>query len=292
MYTDDNYNPLFELVYEEEQCREGALTECKEFLNKGDGFKFFHMNICSLRAKHNELEILFESLNCDFDCIILTEAHINAELMNIHQYSFHGYTPYCTVHNTRKTDGVAVYIKSDLEHSVEEIKIRDANCLFVKIKKDKKVYSCTSIFRSPSGKVDEFLINLENILSTKRSEDGLKILTGDINLDLLNKKSPKVQSYLNLLCEHGFIALINKPTRVKTKGQKKSKTCLDHIFAGPQVDNSFKTFILHSTTSDHYSTIFKIEMSTERKPETIKYITSSKINEDELLKKNSSRKME
>lgn len=114
------------------------MTDCKKFISEISGFKLFHMNVCSIRAKHNELVALFHSLQGDLDCIILSEAHINTELMNINQYSFEGYKAYCTENNIWKTDGIVIYVKSSLEHSIEEVILRDANCLQVKITKNKK----------------------------------------------------------------------------------------------------------------------------------------------------------
>lgn len=98
----------------------------------------FHMNICSLRKKHLELTALFEILKGDFDCIILTEAHLKPGLnvkQYVKQFGFEGYESYGSEHNVRKTDGVVCFVKSSLEHEVKEINIADANCLLVEVKK-------------------------------------------------------------------------------------------------------------------------------------------------------------
>lgn len=284
MQTENNLNPLFELAYEEDRCEEGSLDQLKDFLNN-EGMKLFHMNVCSIRSKHNELTQLFAGMQGEFDCIVLTEAHINTELMNIAQYSFQGYKPYCTQNNVRKTDGIAVYVKSCLEHTVEEIIIKDSNCILIKIKKLNKIYSTLAFYRSPSGKIDTFLVDFEKVVRDSNKQNEIKILTGDINIDLINKKSSKVQKYLNIMCEHGYMPLLNKPTRVKEKRGKISKTCLDHIFAGPQIDDSFKTFILNSSTSDHFSTILNIKINTNSPPNIANYHTISNINENQLINK-------
>lgn len=248
---------LFDLVYEEDRAKEGTLDECKLFLSEKRGFSIFHMNVCSLRAKHTELIVLFKALQKDFDCIILTEGHIDTEKMNIDQFGFDGYQAYCSQINIRKTDGIVIFVKTSLEHNIEEVEVNNANCMLVQIKKQNKLFSCLAIYRSPSGKIDTFLSDLSNILASKRQDNMIKIITEDININILDKNSKKVQQYLKLMCEHGYMSLVNKPTRVS----KKTKICIDHIFVGPCVDDSHSTFILQGKTSDHFSTLLNIELA-------------------------------
>lgn len=129
-----NYNPFFDLVFEEDEANEGTIDQCKNYLSEIKGFKLFHMNVCSLRAKHSELTVLFQALKGDFDCICLTEAHINSNF-NVNQFGFTGYEAYCTKYNTRKTDGVSVFVKTSLDHEIQEIKITDTNCIKIQMKK-------------------------------------------------------------------------------------------------------------------------------------------------------------
>lgn len=65
-------NPLFELNLEEDQAREVDLQNFTKLIKKGtNSLNIFHMNVCSLRAKFNQLEILFNMMSEAFDCIIL-----------------------------------------------------------------------------------------------------------------------------------------------------------------------------------------------------------------------------
>lgn len=278
MENNNNYNPLFEMVFEEDMSKEGPLEDCKKFLQKTKGFKLFHMNVCSVRAKHNDLTALFNALKGDLDCIVLSEAHINTDRININQFSFDGYTAYCSQYNVRKTDGLAIYVKSSLEHSIEEIKAKDANCIHIKIVKNKKLFCCTTFYRSPNGVIDNFLTELTNILETKKQDNAYKIMTGDMNINLLDQKSMKVQKYLNIMSENGYMSLINKPTRVSNK----SKTCIDHLFVDPQVNEAAESFILQSSTSDHYSTILSVEIKGENNVRETEYFSFSEINENKL----------
>lgn len=278
MQSNNNYNPLFDMIFEEDQTKEGSIDDCKIFLSEYKGFKLFHMNVCGLRSKHSELVALFHALQADFDCIALTEGHINTEVMNINQYSFTGYNAYCSKYNTRKTDGVAIFIKSSLEHTVREIKMKDANCMHVELIKDKTKISCTAIYRSPSGKIENFIGELSNTLSQLGQRRGIGILTGDININLIDSKSLLVQQYLNLMSENGYMCLIKKATRVT----KKSKSSIDHIFVKKDIDNSLGTFILHSNTSDHFSTLLNLDLISQNEADKSKYTTYTETNYEQL----------
>lgn len=127
MVFDDN-NPNFEIVYEEDGTTVGSLSDCKNFLTNIPGdLKVFHMNVCSINKKFNELLITFRDLP-DFDCIVLTECHIKIDIP-LDFYTINGYKTYRTENNKRKTDGIIVYIKTELEPLVKEIKLTDCNCL-------------------------------------------------------------------------------------------------------------------------------------------------------------------
>lgn len=96
----------------------------------------------------------------------------------------------------------------------------------------------------------------------------------------MDKHSDKVQTYLNMITERGYMPLINKPTRVG----KKSSTCLDHIMIGPKVTKQMETFILQSSISDHYATILKIysdKQSATHNSET--HITKIEIQYENLI---------
>lgn len=100
MVLEDN-NPNFEIVYEEDETRVGSLIECKDFLTNIPGeLIFFHMNVFSINKKFNDLVITFRDLP-DFDCIVLTECHINEDVP-LDLYTINGYKTYCTELNVRR----------------------------------------------------------------------------------------------------------------------------------------------------------------------------------------------
>lgn len=139
------------------------------------------------------------------------------------------YSIYQTLKNKRKTDGIAIYVKSALTHEKEEIKLTDCNCYVVRIIKDNRKFTCISFYRSPNGKIDIFLQELKTVLQKYQDNNETNFIIGDMNIDtsISGNRSAKVEEYLHLLAEYGYICLVNKPTRVA----KNSATCIDHIFS-------------------------------------------------------------
>lgn len=102
--------------------------------------------------------------------------------------------------------------------------MENCTCLELKFLVDKKLFSCIAIYRSPSGGIERFIEQLEQVLEGERDSD-LKILTGDININIRNLNNNQVDDYLNLLSINGYLFQHNKITRV---GRITEGTCLDH----------------------------------------------------------------
>lgn len=83
------------------------------------------------------------------------------------------------------------------------------------------------------------------------------------------------------MTELGFMSLINKPTREKDG----SKSCLDHYFVGPKLNENYKTFIAHTSISDHYSTILKVRKPSRTDENKVcEYLEISTLNAENLEK--------
>uniref|UniRef100_A0A8D9E8T8 Endonuclease/exonuclease/phosphatase domain-containing protein n=1 Tax=Cacopsylla melanoneura TaxID=428564 RepID=A0A8D9E8T8_9HEMI len=279
-------NPNFEIIYEEDKVEEGDLEACKNFLSTNSELKLMQMNVCSIRSKYNRILVMLKTIS-DLDCMIFTEAHLknfsHVELLSIENYSLHN-----TTHHVRKTDGIVVFMRQGISHNIKEFIISDGNCLQIDFETGNKKFICLAIYRSPNGKQDKFLNELQIILDKMNQTclpNTCKLLVGDINIDLLKNKCKIVNQYKNIMAEAGFISLINKITR----SHKDANSCIDHIFIGPQKDVNCNTFILQSTISDHFTTLLNIKKDpehnqTKKKPNSEEYMENKKINFDNLLK--------
>jgi Endonuclease/Exonuclease/phosphatase family. len=201
--------------------------------------------------------VLLKALKGDFDCIIFSEAHLKNREENIDlcDLEIGDYKIYNTKNNKRKTDGVVVYIKKNLKHTVEEINTTDYNFLSLKIYKYNKEFIIHAIYRSPNSNLPIFLEEIKQILPSAIDNNKVKILTGDININIQNNND-NTQEYLNILAEKGYKSLVNCATRVT----ETTESCLDHIFAGPikSINENFSSFMLYNSTTDHYPVILKI----------------------------------
>lgn len=273
-------NVLFELNYEEDRALEVDLDTFTKYITTGnEGLKIFHMNVCSLRAKYHQLEILTHIMKNVFDCIVFSETHLKEEI-NLNQFSLGDYCIYQTKQNTRKTDGLVIYVRSTLVHEVSEVKLTDCNCMILKIKKFNKHFTCTSFYRSPNGKVDVFLSELKSVLERENEINTTKCIVGDINIDLLREQTGKVGEYLDLMAEFGYMSLVKKPTRI----QKNSATCLDHVFTTLQRDEQYTAYVVQTNISDHFSTALKIEINKNKMIPTEQYAEIIKIDYEKLIR--------
>lgn len=134
-------NALFELVYEEDRAQEGDVDKFKEFMteNKTHSLTMFHMNIQGINKKYDQLKIILNNLDSSFDLIVLTETRTDDSKMIIEQYNLDtkdtNYKIHYTRQHTRITDGVVLYVRDSLEHSVEELTFTDCNALKIQLKK-------------------------------------------------------------------------------------------------------------------------------------------------------------
>ena len=81
-----------------------------------------------------------------------------------------------------------------------------------KLKIESKFYYIFAIYRPPAGNINDFIKNLERILSSNFSDCEMKVIVGDLNLNLLNCTDPSVSRFISLLHSSHFVSMINRPT--------------------------------------------------------------------------------
>ena len=93
----------------------------------------------------------------------------------------------------------------------------------------------------------------KKILSDSTTVNKTFFLAGDFNINLLDfETNKKVQSFVNLMFEFSMIPTINKPTRVT----KHTATAIDNIITNCIINSDFKSAIVKTDLSDHFSIIF------------------------------------
>lgn len=115
-------------------------------------FPILHLNMRSIRNKHDDLLNLFSSLTFSFDVMLLTETWLTADENPPHfeNYAYHGIVrPY------GRRGGIAAYVKKPAKHEmISEFSVVNANveCLTVRVESIVVV----AIYRPPAGKKQVF----------------------------------------------------------------------------------------------------------------------------------------
>lgn len=84
--------------------------------------------------------------------------------------------------------------------------------------------------------VENFITALPGVLDRISKPNTIRLLLGDININILNEEDNKASEYLNLLSEKGFHSYCDKPTR--------NNNCLDHVFVSPYLGDEGGSFIV------------------------------------------------
>lgn len=204
----------------------------------GKTFNILHTNIRSINCNYDSLITLVTRINVPCDVIILTECWLS-RVVTIPV--FDGYTSYKTQYSNQN-DGVIVYIKSDIIHTVIERVIQDANCLITKLDLD---FAVVAIYRSPAQKnIDNFIDSLDQTLASLSSSNTV-VLIGDLNINL-KENNLNTDKYLNVLASHGLLAAHTITTR--------DNACLDHVMLKSNLKST--TIVLDSPITDHAPTLF------------------------------------
>ena len=85
-------------------------------------------------------------------------------------------------------------------------------------------YAVGGIYRHPNGNVSHFISDLEIVLN-QVDNDKTTVLTGDINIDVIQFSNEDVVTYMTTLMSYGYLPYITIPRLTYS-----SMTCIDHIF--------------------------------------------------------------
>ena len=86
-----------------------------------------------------------------------------------------------------------------------------------------------TIYRAPKQdrfSNNQFIVQLKNALSTLNVSKNKAYIVGDLNYDLLQDSHTVTDDFVDIMYDHSFYPIINKPTRIT----QSSSTCIDHIW--------------------------------------------------------------
>lgn len=205
---------------------------------------------------------LLQRINIEFEIIILTECWLSHVASPPILDSYNSYTTTADkLYN--QNDGLLIYVKSNIKHSIEEPHFLEANCMIIKLGLDTVVIG---IYRPHCFKHDatKFLKSLDELLFNFKSYQNI-IIIGDINIDIATNNNDKISDeYLNLTASHGLLPAFTMPTRLNT--------CIDHVIL--KTNKPAKASVIESAVTDHSAVAVSLQTTNRNKNQQI----ISKIN--------------
>ena len=210
------------------KCENYSSKEVNNILKNSNAMSILFNNIDGLTANFDSLSAELSSLQNKFSIITLAETNLDAEHKGL--FSLNGYQSIfqSKIPNKRKGSGLAIYIEDKFLHTTcEEFSkcSKNMESLFIKISNTSESTIVGVIYRPPSGNIDQFFNEYENLLAKLPSKN--VYITGDFNIDL-HKRSAQLGKYENIFFGNGLLPLISRSTHFKPGC---SPSCIDNIFA-------------------------------------------------------------
>ena len=221
-----------------------------------NSFSLLHYNLRSSVSHHGELDVYLAALNYKFSIVGLCETWLKDD--NCDLFGLDGYDAEYKCRKNKAGGGVAVYVKQGMQYKrrddLESILANQAEVIFLEMTAktaglDKDVI-VAEVYRPPNCCVDDFNVAIEECLSCIEKENKYCYIMGDINVNLLNiQNHVPTAAYVNLMFEHMYVPLVNRPTRVT----EHSASLIDHIFTNnlTPLEGGAVSGILYSSISDH-----------------------------------------
>ena len=246
----NHFNVLFPDLDSSEQSKYYSYDEYHSKFNAKTGdLKVLSWNVCSLFPKLDSVSTILDLLG-KFDLICLSETwltNVTVDLIDVKPYkSYHMIRG-----DGRRGGGVSILVNENYESKL----LTEISCslvciesIFVEYKRGNKNIIVGSIYRPPGTDSEDFLSNLNRILTHLSTiNSSCNILCGDFNYDILRSgENGPCCDFLNTMATSALLPMITKPNRIS----EDSFTLIDNIF----VSNPIQTMsgIIPSDLSDHY----------------------------------------
>ena len=264
-------------------------TKCKYYdiedfvslnLSQRNHIKIFSMNISSLPRHAGELVCFLNSLETEFDLIILCE--IGKYNLSLVENLFPGCISYFEPPKNNPKGGVGVFISNKLGKIIRNTDVEfvktcgcatcETECICLSFQYYDVPITIMGIYRHPRGNKTHFIKDLEISLS-KINKKHFAYVIGDINIDLILFDKIKVHSnYASMLLSNGYLPYLSFPTRIGPH----SATLIDHIFMkSPNKNIDVTSGILYADITDHLPSFISLKvnnkMSSPQRPKVRLY---------------------
>ena len=122
--------------------------------------------------------------------------------------------------NNKTGGGVGLYFSVDLNYKLRnDLNFNNTGCaesLFIEITKSNgKNIVVGVVYRPPNSDVNDFIQDMDSLITKISRENKICYLMGDFNLNLLNCENHKLtNAFLDIMYSNMFFPLITRPTRI------------------------------------------------------------------------------
>lgn len=213
-----------------------------------------HVNVRSLNANHQNLEILINSLHTKPDVIVCTETW---KLEYYKYYKLADYTIYYSHGNINKADGVVIYVKSTISHTTTNENIGPCNILSIMLRlKNSMSFKITGIYRCHDINVDNFNVKMKEYLILNKNVKH-HCIVGDFNINLL-KVDFIAEQFLETMLGSGYVNCFSDITRPNSL----EGSCIDNMFIKSKIART-NSFTYTNAFTDHYPIFLTINLQKE-----------------------------
>ena len=269
----DKHHPDDSEALDEIETISNVLNTCQmynpdqfnELMKQGPNMALLFNNIDGVSSNFESFSAELDLLETSFAAICLAETNLDTDQGNM--YHLPGYKPIIQskIPGKKKGSGLAIYVNERLVHShcdVQSQCSKNLETLFIKITNLDKPMTLGVVYRPPSAEsleksVDEF----EKVLLSLPKE-GVHI-TGDFNINLLEKNSPALRKFEELTFSNCFTPTISIATHFKPGC---NPSCIDNILTQAP-ENLLASGVLNTFVSHHAPIfcIFSNKLTTEQK---------------------------
>ena len=252
----DRCKSYIDLVELDESIKTNIAQSNNTRSNSGSSNKFSTMflNIDGNGSNYDTFAVHLQKFEHKFSVIGLAET--NTDPCNKNLYPLDGYNSFYQdpTPNKNKGTGVAMYVHNSLKAKVNTSLShvsQNLETIFLTISLNTETLTVGTIYRPPSGDINAFLEEFQNILENcpRRNTH----IMGDFNIDLHTLTDEPSKSFEDLLITSGILPVISLSTHSKPHCRE---TCIDNI-----ITNEVDTIIMSGTveeTVSHHKPIFHI----------------------------------
>ena len=200
------------------------LNKVKEILEnfQQKSFSVLHLNIHSMSKNFESFREFLDSLCFSFGAICLSETWCQPHETSNSNLQIPGYVSLHQTMKNHRRGGLCIFLFESFSYKIRDdlaVNSSAIECWFGEVfNKNSKSIVLNLTYQPTNDDPNEQENHFKNILSKQKIANKELVLVGDFNINVLDFNENKiVQSFVNLMFQHGLIPTVNKPTRVTRK---------------------------------------------------------------------------